>query len=299
VPTGNMGLRGIQNDRPKVSTIGTLVKFYLYCFLGCRATVKLVALLGLVFLTLRPVVEVLFIKLIADSFLAVASGEKGMEGGYGFYLVISLALLLVYALSYMSKVGRISYVNHVVEMLKHLGVTVHLSHKAWMRAALIEATQIMTWVVQILAILVISLYIDFWVSLPLLLMVVFSLLADYYLFSKQLYQQRKLKFNKRDHADKVTSMKVHSRVRSAELVNAVINIMTLVVFLLFIVMVVERIISPETGVIFMFIARIFNITLTGVSGASMRLARAAVYAEKGIEKVVHHEELAGSAERHY
>ncbi|MGM1054074.1 MAG: hypothetical protein ACQEXO_17055 [Pseudomonadota bacterium] len=281
-----------------MSVIDILMKFYLKCFLRCRHKVKLAALLGLVFLTLRPVAEVLFIKMIADSFLAVASGDNEVVGGYGFYFIASMVLLLVYSFSYVSKVGRISYVNHVVEMLEQQGIAVNQSHKAWMRAALIEATQIITWVIQILVILAISLYIEFWVSLPLFLMVAVSLLADYYLFSKQLYQQKKLKFNKRDHADKVTSMKVRSRVRSAELVNAVINIMTLLMFLFFIVMVVEHVISPEVGVVFIFIARIFNITLTGVSGSSMRLARAAVYAEGGIEIVVNHKGMPDSDERH-
>lgn len=276
--------------------IVTIIRFYISCYLGCQPGVKAVAFLGLVFLILSPVIEVVFVKLIVDSFLEVASESGGGGMGYGFYSLLALALSVVYSVGYASRVGRIRYINHVVEMLEVRGVDVHKSHKAWMRAVLVEATQILIWIMQLLAILGIAVYMNSFMSLPLVVMMLVSSLLGAWLFSDQVYRQRRLKYNKRDGADRVASMKVHSRVKSVELMGVVVNVLSLFCFLFFVVMVVEGYIGPDVGVVFIFIARIFKMTLSGIGGSLMRLARASVYSEKGIEKVVEFRRLSGKSE---
>lgn len=261
-----------------------LTRFYLCCWLHCAVLLQVLVVVGILFLTLSSLVEVFIIKLVAQSFLQVGETESFHVESW-LYGVLVGGMLLVYGCRYFAKVGRIRYVNYVIERLGHGDMSLHSGQLAWLRAVLVEQTQLIIWCLQLVALLGAAFVLAAPLAWLLLLMVTCVLATILHFFRGQFTLQKKLKYNKRDSREMITSRKIFSRVKAAELATGVANLATLVCFLVFLFAVMERVVAPETGVIFLFIVRIFNVTLTGMAGASMRLARAAVYSEAAVRRM--------------
>ena len=241
---------------------------------GCRFRLKFLVVLGLVFLALSPVLELYLVKLLAD-FILNASDELTLAEKLTSVFQIFGLLVIVYSLRYTVKVGRISFVNHLMARLREQSRL----PSPWLRAALIEQTQIFAVFIQLIAMAVFCFYVQLWLGISFIVAFFLSYCFSNWLFLKQLFTQRKFRFNKKDSPLELGSRKVFERVRAQELASVFASFTAALLLFALLIMVAAEIVPPVEALVGLFLVRLYNITLGMFSGSVMRMARALAYVD--------------------
>lgn len=240
----------------------------------CDFRLKLAVIFGLFFLALSPVLELYLVKLLADFILAAPDQMTQVEKLLSIAKIFGL-LVVVYSLRYVVKVGRISFINHLMGVL-------HATSRApspWLRAALIEQSQIVAVFIQLAAMSAVCFYMEMMLGIAFTFVLCLSYFFSNTLFLKQLHLQKAFRFNKVAGKHELGSRKVFERVRAQELSSAFASFTAALLFFALLIMIALGSIEPVTALVGLFLVRLYNITLGMFSGSVMRMARALAYVD--------------------
>ncbi|WP_029653236.1 hypothetical protein [Marinobacter daepoensis] len=240
----------------------------------CGWNLKVLVAFGLLFLALSPVIELYLVKLLADFILSAGEVLSDTEKMFSVVQIVFL-LVLVYALRYLVKVGRVSFINHLMNALHGRAGSV----PAWLRAVLIEQVQIIAILVQLLAMGSACFYISPFLGVSFCVAFILFYLVSNRLFLKQWCIQKKLRFNKVATSHEVGNHRVYQRVRAQELSSAFGSFTAALLFSCLLGLVAMDALVPVSALVGLFLVRLYNVTLGMFCGSAMRMARALAYVE--------------------
>jgi|SRR5690554_562001 len=243
----------------------------------CGPGLKMVVVAGLFFFALSPILELYLVKLIADFILGSLDDMSQPMKIFSVAKILGL-LVVVYGLRYTVKVGRISFVNHLMGELEERAT----KPSPWLRAALIEQSQIMAVFIQLVAMAAVCFYIDVVLGGAFLLILGLSYSYSSRQFLKQLHLQRKFRFNKKTPRHELANQKVYQRVRAQELASAFSSFTAALMLVVLLIMIAFGSIEPVTALVGLFLVRLYNITLGMFAGSVMRMARALAYVDSSM-----------------
>lgn len=240
----------------------------------CEFWLKLVVIFGLFFLALSPILELYLVKLLADFIIGVTEEMAHEDKIFAVVKIFGL-LVIVYALRYLVKIGRISFVNHLMNLLSGSSG----APSPWLRAALIEQTQIFSMFIQLATMGSVCLYMAPWLGASFIIVLCLFYFFTNWLFLKQVKVQRRFRFNKITSSHELGSKKIFERVRAQELSSAFGSFTAALLFFSLLVMIAFNSIEPVTALVGLFLVRLYNITLGMFAGSVMRMARALAYVD--------------------
>ncbi|MBY6104742.1 hypothetical protein [Marinobacter nauticus] len=240
----------------------------------CGVKLKILVVFGLLFLALSPVIELYLVKLLADFILSAGEVLSDMQKLFSVAQILML-LVLVYTLRYLVKVGRVSFINHLMNRLQSRSGSV----PAWLRAVLIEQVQIIAIFVQLLAMGAACFYISPFLGVSFCIAFFLFYFISNRLYLNQLLVQKKLRFNNVDTKHEVGNHKVYQRVRAQEISSAFGSFTAALMFFCLLGLVALEALVPVSALVGLFLVRLYNVTLGMFCGSAMRMARALAYVE--------------------
>ena len=233
---------------------------------------RLVFYFILVLSIIAPVFDLLFFKMLAEAF---TNSETIINDAALVVFVGEIVLLLVLAngLKYITKVQRLKYVSKMIEIIG-LKTNEAIGGSAnWLRMVLLEFFNSLVAIFHVLTIGVGSLFLSPVLGGALLAAIAISSGIVYYFFRCEVFNQRKLYYNKVINSREKGELTVLSRVKATELATVMVNLVFLMFFIVLLFVLTVGGTSSELGLIFLFLVR-FVATSQGLLLSSlMRLSR--------------------------
>ena len=232
--------------------------------------VRFVFLLVVLFAIISPILDLAFFKLLASLFT-----NKDIQSLSIYETIPPLVVVLVVLniFKYLTKIKKVEFVNKVIEKVTHISQHSLGGNINWLRVVILETTNSAISIAHILIVTFISLIISPVLGGVLLTVIVISFFVLNYLFYIEVFNQRKIRYNKKVKAFKKGEMNVISRIRSSEKSTIIINTIVLAFFITLILCYSHGIVASHDALLFLFITRFISSNLSNVSSSFMRMSR--------------------------
>lgn len=190
-----------------------------------------------------------------------------------FVVEILLLLIMANLFKYVTKLQRLRYISKMIEIVglrtgDALGGKVN-----WLRMVLLEFFNSVIAVVHILTISFCSLLLSPLLGAVLLLTVFISMIVIYLFYRREVFNQKKLFYNKKVNQREKGELTVLSRVKATESATVVLNVIFFIMFSALLYLSVVGSISADVGLIFLFLIRFVLTSLGLLLSSLIRLSR--------------------------
>ncbi len=246
--------------------------------------VKMLSIVGLLVLFSLPVLEALLFKLAIETLIL----EPEISSRNFDFKSVSLLLIfgvIIYSARYLSKLGRVKFVNLVFEKVEEIYPDKKRKPQGWIRAIYLEYVAIIVAANQALAVILFAVHTNIYSGCLFFITSLGCLFILVNIANREYLTQKKLRYNKVIKTGK-SSKQVFSRVSSSELTALMISFSLLLclVALFFLAWIGE--VSNVHFVILVFLTRFLNITYSATASSIMRLIRGYVYSEGQIRQLI-------------
>lgn len=239
-------------------------------------------ILVIVYSVVSPVLDLIFFRLLSK----LLTSDHQTTTIAGELLPILGILLISNCLKYITKLKKILYANKFIENISNQNIKGMTGSINWLRVGIIEAINSLIAISHVFIISLISIFINPMMGGMVLLVALLSFLGLEIIFRKEIFNQRKIKYNRKVKSYQKGELNVVSRIKSSERSRMIIRFFVLLYFLALISIFSVGHIETHTALIFLFLTRFIDSNLGNVSSSFMRIARGWVYVENRYKDIM-------------
>jgi hypothetical protein len=253
-----------------MNAISAMIKLTIHVVRNMNRKFKVVFFLILIYMLISPVFELAIFNLIA-SLLSGDTSEKSSS-----YLLLSLmALIYVFnsCLKYYTKIGKVKYINEIVALIDKNSESVLKGNINWLRMTFLELFNAVNSFGHILIISILSVFINNIFGVILLLGVSVIFFVFNVELKKQIYLQKKIRYNTSLLSYQKGENNVLARTKASEKITFIINSLVAVLIAALFFCHIEGLVGAKNGLILLFVIRFISSNLSNLGSCLMRFSR--------------------------